>query len=187
MRLTLPLLALTAFAVAGCYQPPAASTANEAAPAEPAAAPAGLTPAQRQAALAALPAPYNQANLENGESRFALCRSCHTITEGGPDMTGPNLFGVMGRRAGTKPGFNYSEAVRNAGFVWDGPHLNTWLEHPQTTLPGTRMTFAGMPSADDRRDVIAYLMVEGAPAPAAEGATNAASASNAATLTNAAP
>jgi cytochrome c len=185
MRLVLPALALVALTAAGCYRP---GNADQAATnAAPAPAPVELTPAQRQAALAALPAPYNQANLENGENRFALCRSCHTITQGGTDMTGPNLFGVMGRQAGTKPGYNYSQALRTANFVWDGPHLNTWLEHPQTTLPGTRMTFAGIPNADDRRDVIAYLMVEGAPPPAAEGAaTNAASATNQAPAENAA-
>ena len=82
-------------------------------------------------------------------------------------MTGPNLFGVVGRRAGAVAGFNYSDGLRNAGFSWDAAHLDTWLTNPRAMIAGTRMTYAGMSDATARRDLIAYLMVEGAPAPAA--------------------
>ena len=76
-------------------------------------------------------------------------------------MTGPNLHGVFGKTAGTgNADFKYSDAVKNAGFIWDGEHLNQWLEKPQTFLPGTKMTFAGLKEAKDRTDLIAYLMVE---------------------------
>jgi cytochrome c len=133
----------------------AASTPTQAAP----------TPAEKAALLAALPAPYNAADLENGRRVFARCRSCHTITEGGPNMTGPNLHGVFGREAGTAAKYNYSTAVREADFVWDAARLDDWLENPRTFLKGTKMSFAGIPNETDRRDVIAFLKVETGYAP----------------------
>jgi cytochrome c len=125
------------------------------------------TPAEKAALLAALPAPYNAADLDNGRRVFARCRSCHTITEGGPNMTGPNLYGVFGREAGTVAKYNYSAAVREANFVWDAARLDDWLENPRTFLKGTKMSFAGIPDAADRRDVIAFLKVETGYAPPA--------------------
>ncbi|MBU4436379.1 MAG: cytochrome c family protein [Alphaproteobacteria bacterium] len=121
---------------------------------------AAPTDPEKAAALAALPAPYNTGDLANGQSRFALCRSCHTITEGGPAMTGPNLWGIFGRQAGTSPGYAYSAAVKSAGFVWDAEHLDKWLADPRGFLPGTKMSFAGLKDPKDRIDLIAYLKVE---------------------------
>jgi cytochrome c len=117
------------------------------------------TEAEMKAAQAALPAPYNTADLANGEAKFMLCAACHTITPGGPNMTGPNLHGVVGRKAGTEANFNYSDAVKNAGFTWDAAHLDKWLTDPRAMLPGTKMSFAGLKDPKDRTDVIAYLMV----------------------------
>ena len=128
-------------------------------------APAELTDAQRTAILASLPAPYSQADLANGKSRFAQCRSCHTLPQGGPDLVGPNLHGVFGRQVGSKPGYSYSDAVQKAEFVWDGAHLERWLADPRGFLPGTKMTFPGIKTEADRRDVIAYVMVETGPRP----------------------
>ena len=110
--------------------------------------------------LASLPAPYNAADLDNGRRVFARCRSCHTINEGGPNMTGPNLYGVFGQQVGVNPGFNYSTAMKEADFVWDGARLEDWLENPRTFMKGTKMSFAGIPDATDRRDVVAFLKVE---------------------------
>lgn len=157
------LTALVALALTGCGP---GGDSGGAAPAAPA-APARREPttAEKAALLAALPAPWNQADLDNGRRVFARCRSCHTITEGGPNMTGPNLHGVFGRQAGVHPGFNYSTAVREAGFAWDGERLDHWLENPRTFLKGTKMSFAGIPDATDRRDVIAFLKVETGYAP----------------------
>lgn len=147
------LIALAALALTGCGQ-----GQDAIAPAAP--APPAPTTAQKAALLAALPAPYNRADLDNGRRAFARCRSCHTITDGGPNMTGPNLYGVFGRQAGIHPGFNYSSAVKEAGFAWDAERLDHWLENPRTFLKGTKMSFAGIPDATDRRDVIAFLKVE---------------------------
>jgi cytochrome c len=151
------LIALAALALAGCGQgqEPAPKAAAPSAPAQPA-----PTAAEKAALLAALPAPYNLADLDNGRRAFARCRSCHTITEGGSNMTGPNLYGVFGRRAGAHPGFNYSTAMTEADFVWNDERLDDWLENPRTFLKGTKMSFAGIPDPTDRRDLIAFLKVE---------------------------
>ncbi|MDP3749448.1 MAG: cytochrome c family protein [Phenylobacterium sp.] len=128
--------------------------------APPAAAPQELTAEQKAAVLASLPAPYNTADLANGKSKFGLCKSCHTIVPGGANMTGPNLHGVFGRKAGAVADYKYSDAVKNAGFVWDAEHLDKWLAEPRTFLPGTKMSFAGLKEARDRVDLIAYVKVE---------------------------
>ena len=119
-----------------------------------------LTDEQRATILASLPAPYSEGDLENGRRVFARCRSCHTLAEGGPDMTGPNLWGVFGRPVGSREGFRYSDAVQAADFTWDAEQLNGWLTAPRDFLPGNRMAFAGVPDETDRRDLIAYLKVE---------------------------
>lgn len=151
------LIALAALTLTGCGQEPAPDQTPTSPSAPPRPAP---TAAEKAALLAALPAPYNAADLDNGRRVFARCRSCHTITEGGSNMTGPNLYGVFGRQAGTVPGFNYSAAMTQAGFIWDGERLDHWLENPRTFLRGTKMSFAGIPGATDRRDVVAFLKVE---------------------------
>lgn len=155
------LIAITALVLTGCGQGQA-PVQDTSAPASPPPAPArpAPTPAETAARLAALPAAFNAADLDNGRRAFARCRSCHTITEGGPNMTGPNLHGVFGRQAGAQPGFNYSAAMKAAAFVWDGEQLNNWLESPRTFLKGNKMSFAGIADPADRRDVIAFLMVE---------------------------
>lgn len=123
-------------------------------------APRQKTDAERMALLATLPSPYDAGHLENGRRVFARCRSCHTVAEGAPNMTGPNLWGVFGREAGSLPGYNYSTALRNADFAWDAEHLDQWLTRPRDFLPGNKMSFAGIPMPDERRDLIAYLKVE---------------------------
>lgn len=119
--------------------------------------------AEAQEGIAALRAPYNQADYEAGRRAFGQCRSCHTIEAGGPNRVGPNLHGVFGRKIGTNPGFEYSAAVQAADFTWDAAQLDHWLTNPQTFLPGNRMAFAGVRNETQRRDLIAYLMVESAP------------------------
>jgi cytochrome c len=159
------LVITLAAAVAGCgksstenaSQGASTTATGQSAPA------AALTPDQMKKLQAALPAPYSTADVANGEAKFALCASCHTITPGGPNMTGPNLHGVVGRKAGAEPNYNYSDAIKNAGFTWDGARLDKWLTGPSADLPGTKMTFVGIKDPKDRTDVIAYLMVNSAP------------------------
>ncbi|RZJ26433.1 MAG: cytochrome c family protein, partial [Brevundimonas sp.] len=88
IALAVPLAAIGLLSLSACGDG-ASGPAAPAAPPRPA-----LSPEQKAVLLAALPAPYNQGDLENGRRVFARCRSCHTVTEGGPNMTGPNLYGV---------------------------------------------------------------------------------------------
>ncbi len=158
-----PALLLTAaLALAACSGEDGPAPANDevAAPAPP-----PLTDAQKAAVYEALPAPWAGADMENGRRAAARCRSCHTFTPGGPNMTGPNLHGVFGRQAGGKAGYNYSPALKAAGFAWDGERLDHWLENPKKFLPGNKMSFAGVADAADRRDLVAWLMVETASPP----------------------
>lgn len=156
------LAGAAALTLAACGQP-APNTANTAASQTAPSTlggPANLTDVQKQALLDELPPAYQDADLSNGEAKFAICRSCHTTMKGGEDMTGPNLWGIFGRKAGSEPGFAYSGDMKNAGWTWDADRIDRWITNPRGVLPGTKMTFIGVPSATDRRDVIAFLKVE---------------------------
>ncbi|KCZ82997.1 cytochrome c family protein [Hyphomonas adhaerens MHS-3] len=149
---------------------PAATPAPEAAapavetPAEPSAvptaAPADADTSEGSPEFASLPAPYNTADYARGRRTFKLCQSCHTTAEGAGALVGPNLYGLFGREAGTSEGFQYSDALKEADFIWTPDKVDHWLENPQTFLKGNRMTFAGVRRPDDRTAVIAYLMTQ---------------------------
>ncbi|TAJ69739.1 MAG: cytochrome c family protein [Phenylobacterium sp.] len=157
-----PILAAAALVTlaAACSKPQESASPPDTASAPAAPAAPELSDADKQAILASYPAPYNTADLANGKAKFALCQSCHTIAPGGANMTGPNLHGVFGKKSASNPDFKYSDALKNAGWVWDASHLDQWLEKPMTFLPGTKMSFAGLKDAKDRTDLIGYLMVE---------------------------
>jgi cytochrome c len=92
-----------------------------------------------------------------GAQAFRTCAACHTL-EPGVHRTGPSLAGVFGRKAGAAEGFRrYSDAMRSADLVWREGTLSGFLTDPQAFLPGNRMTFSGIPDAQARADVIAYL------------------------------
>ena len=88
-----------------------------------------------------------------GKTVYQVCMGCHSLDE---DDVGPHHRGVVGRVAGTVPGYAYSPALRNSHIVWGPDTLDRWLTNPQALVPGAKMFFA-MPSAQDRADVIAYL------------------------------
>ncbi|MBI3678179.1 MAG: cytochrome c family protein [Proteobacteria bacterium] len=92
-----------------------------------------------------------------GKSVFARCAICHTVVKGGPNGIGPNIFGVVGRKAGSAPNFNYSAAMKSSGITWMADKLDAYITHPGQTVPGNRMAFAGISNAQQRADVIAYL------------------------------
>ena len=120
-----------------------------------------MSDADKQKLLASLPAPYNTADIANGEAKFALCQSCHTVAQGGANMTGPNLYGIFGTKAGEgHEGFKFSDPLKASGIVWTPEKMDPWITKPQDVVPGSKMTFAGMKEAKDRTDLIAYLMVQ---------------------------
>ena len=98
-----------------------------------------------------------------GESRpdpqtaVAACTSCHSLKPGEPSRAGPNLAGVVGRKAGAVPGFAYSPAMSASGVVWDHETLDRFLANPSAAMPGTRMSFAGVPDPAKRAAIIEYL------------------------------
>jgi cytochrome c len=148
--------AACAAALAGCNKQPSTSqppAATEQPPAPPPSA------EELEKAQASLPAPYNTADLDNGQSKFALCQTCHTLVQNGPNMTGPNLYGIFGRKAASHDGFKYSDALKASGWTWDAAKIDTWITDPKAALPGAKMTFAGLKDPKDRTDVIAWLML----------------------------
>ena len=92
-----------------------------------------------------------------GEQVFKKCHVCHNIGEGAKNMVGPELNGVVGRKAGTVEGYNYSDANKGSGLTWDEATLTIYLKNPKAEVPGTKMTFPGLTSEDDIKNVIAYL------------------------------
>lgn len=104
--------------------------------------------------------PYMSASLENGAQQARICKACHSLNKGGPNMVGPALFGMFGSEAGQQAGFAYSPVLRDADFVWTPRALDAWLLQPAQFMPGNRMTFAGVSRKSDRNDLIAYLLAE---------------------------
>jgi cytochrome c len=93
----------------------------------------------------------------NGKQIFNRCMVCHSI-DAGVNHIGPSLHGVVNRPAGTVPNFSYSAANRKSGIVWSQQKIYDYLKNPQAMVPGTKMTFPGLPRGQDRADVIAYLL-----------------------------
>src|ERR1043165_6493445 len=98
------------------------------------------------------------ADASKGESSSKKCAACHTFGKGEPNRVGPNLYGVVGRPKGTEGGFAYSDAMKKKGGNWSFDDLNAFLAAPQKFIPGTKMSFAGLPRGAERADFIAYLI-----------------------------
>jgi cytochrome c len=144
------------------------------------------------------------ADVSAGEAKTAVCKSCHVFDPAGTNNIGPGLYGVLGRKPGTHPGFAYSPAMIAFGAkqpVWDYEHIYEFIAGPQKYIDGTKMTFIGLKNSQDRINIIAYLHTLGsnlpipapnpkaaAPAagakPAAGGATNSATPENTAAPSN---
>ena len=92
-----------------------------------------------------------------GEKVFAKCKICHQVGEGAKNAVGPVLNGVVGRKAGSEEGYNYSTANKGSGLTWDDATLKQYLKNPRAMVPGTKMIFPGISNEKDIDDVIAYL------------------------------
>jgi cytochrome c len=111
-------------------------------------------PAEQQQPIEQLLA---NADPARGENSAKKCGACHTFNKGGRPLVGPNLWGVVGRPKASEAGFNYSAALKGKGGNWTIDDLNQFINNPRGFVPGTAMTFAGVPRGGERADLIAYL------------------------------
>jgi nitrite reductase (NO-forming) len=110
-----------------------------------------------------------------GREEFRICQACHSL-DPGRNLIGPSLAGLIGRKAGTAPGFDYSQALKQANITWDAKSLDAYLADPQKVVPGNRMPFGGLKSDLDRHELIAFLEVAAKPGASASSALAAAAA-----------
>jgi cytochrome c len=120
----------------------------------PGAAPKGA-PAQQEPPIAELLA---KADVARGQTSSNKCVACHTFDKGGRNLVGPNLYGILGREKGAVAGFNYSAGFKKAmKGPWTAQDISDFVKNPKAMAPGTSMTFAGIPRAGERADLIAFL------------------------------
>lgn len=112
-----------------------------------------ITAAALGAALLAA-TPVQAGDAARGEQLYSRCMACHALAS---DRVGPRHCGLLGRRAGSVEGFLYSDEMKNSRLVWDEKTLDRFLAKPLSVVPGTSMTYDGVPLAKDRADLIAYL------------------------------
>jgi cytochrome c len=98
-----------------------------------------------------------KANPDSGQDSFKKCLSCHTPQKGGPNGTGPNLWGVVGRKPGSHAGFPYSDAMKGKGGEWTWETLANYLHDPKGAIPGNKMAFPGVKDNAELADVLVYL------------------------------
>lgn len=98
---------------------------------------------------------------DKGKKVAKKCKTCHTLNEGGKDRLGPNLYGVLGRTAGTKDGYKFSKAMAGSGLVWDDAAFTDFVFKPKKVVPGTKMSFGGVKKATQRQDLLAYFKTLG--------------------------
>ena len=99
----------------------------------------------------------NAQDAASGEKTFNKCRPCHQVGETAKNSVGPILNGLFGRKAGMHDGYSYSEANKSSGLTWDEPTFATYIKDPKAKIPGTKMTFAGIKSDDEVKDLAAFL------------------------------
>ena len=165
-------VALSALALAACSKQGSSSdqsatttttentmtTTNETAAATPAATPAAAAApaADNTDTLSGVKLASYTGDATKGEAVFIACKTCHVI-DPGVNRIGPSLHGVVGRKAGSIANFHYSAANKNSGITWTQEKLFQYLEKPQRVVPGTLMSYPGVPDPQKRADVIAYL------------------------------
>lgn len=116
-------------------------------------------------AFAAAPAFAEDApgNAEAGQRVFNQCRACHTINQGGRATVGPNLFGIVGRRAGSFEGFRYSRPMHEKheqNFIWTVENLRAYIRNPKEVVPAGSMSYPGLRNDTQLNDLLAYLQAQ---------------------------
>ena len=92
-----------------------------------------------------------------GETSFRKCAPCHSIGPDAANKVGPELNGLNGRKAGTVDGFNYSDANKGSGIMWDEAVFKEYIKDPRAKVPGTKMIFAGIKSTKELDDLWSYV------------------------------
>ena len=92
-----------------------------------------------------------------GEKVFGVCKACHQIGETAKNSVGPQLNGIIGRKAGTVPGYNYTAANKDSGLTWDEATFREYIKNPKAKIPGTKMIYAGLKDEKRIQDLIAFL------------------------------
>lgn len=92
-----------------------------------------------------------------GEKSFAKCRACHQVGEKARNLVGPELNGLIGRKAGSVEGYNYSNANKNSGIVWTEENFKKYIQKPAAMIPGTKMAFAGIKNETEIDNLTAFL------------------------------
>ena len=95
-------------------------------------------------------------DVQRGTQVFAQCKVCHSL-EAGKNMVGPSLHGLVGRKAGSVPGFAYSPAMKNSNVTWNNDTLSKYLTDPKAFIPGDKMAFTGIKDPSKLGDLLAYL------------------------------
>lgn len=109
-----------------------------------------------------------KADVSAGEQTTAVCKACHIFDPSGANNIGPGLYGVLGRKPGSHPGFAYSSGMTEFGGkqpIWDYQHVYEFIKGPQAYIQGTKMSYQGLKSSQDRINVIAYLHTLGSNLP----------------------
>ncbi len=143
---------------------------------------ADAAPGGEGGGAAAKPVNFAAGDPAKGKDLFSKCTSCHTITQGGANGIGPNLYGVMGGKHAHVAGFAYSSGMTSKPGTWDWAAMDEWLKSPKKYVEGTKMSFAGLSNPEDRANIIRYINDQGSnlPVPAASAAEDVAAAAPAA-------
>src|SRR6201989_2489334 len=92
-----------------------------------------------------------------GKTSFNKCLPCHSIGEGAKNKVGPELNGLDGRKSGTAPDYNYSDANKNSGITWNEAEFKVYIKDPKAKIPGTKMTFAGIKNENEINNLWSYV------------------------------
>ncbi|MFH1345046.1 MAG: cytochrome c family protein [Pseudomonadota bacterium] len=92
-----------------------------------------------------------------GEKVFGVCKACHQIGETAKNSVGPQLNGIIGRKAGTVAGYNYTAANKESGITWDEATFREYIKNPKAKIPGTKMIYAGLKDEKKTDDLLAFL------------------------------